>query len=72
MSSFACTLKEKPKGFARYRYNFNHTSNTYDQAINLLSEGTIIKIQDFGKLYLFLTKWNNTNSLDSGAGNSLQ
>ena len=40
--SFACTLKEKLKGFARHQHNVNHTSNICDQAINLLSEGAII------------------------------
>ena len=42
------------KNFPQHRYIVNHTSNTYDQAINALSEGTIVKIQDFSENYTCL------------------
>ena len=42
------------KNFQQQRYNVNHTSNTYDQAINALSEGTIVKTQDFSENYTCL------------------
>ena len=47
-------MKFKMINFPQHCYNVTHTSNTYVQVINDLSEGTIIKIQHFSENYTWL------------------
>ena len=54
LPQFSAHLQDKLQNFPRHRHNVTHTRKIYDQVIDALSDGTIIKIQDFSENYTCL------------------